>query len=108
MSELDDYGAEFYLGDPSAIGKACAEYRRREPRSGVLADDCAGFPACVHSVDVLHLSRAIAVVTGGPEVRITERHERLPEKRACGSPRFCPWRGSVRSLALLTSFSSTR
>jgi hypothetical protein len=71
VSELDEFGADFYVGDAAMIAEACATWRWRDLRSGVSAEGFVGFPTCVHPLDALQLSEAIAGVTGRPEVELS-------------------------------------
>jgi hypothetical protein len=97
VSELDEYGAEFYLGDPTAIGAACAAWRWHELRTGSLAQGFVGFPDCLHPLDVLHLSRAIADASGRPEVPIDERLREVAGEEGLWSAEVMPepWLCSV-------------
>ena len=73
MSEIDDIGAHFYLGPAPAIAAAATAWRWQELRSGNAGVSFLAFPACVHSLDVLLLSRAIADTTGVAEEAINDR-----------------------------------
>jgi hypothetical protein len=72
MVMIDEYGCEFYAGEAALIVRACAEGRWGELRSGVAADAFVRFPRCVHGLDLLLLSAAIANSTRRPEVVLSE------------------------------------
>ena len=73
MSEIDDVGAQFFLGQAREVGAACMAWRWRDLRTGQASVAYLAFPQCVHSQDLLLLPRAIADVTGLPCVQIDHR-----------------------------------
>jgi hypothetical protein len=72
VSELDDYGCEFYAGDADTIGRACAEWQFKALRDGRGARAFVGFPKCVFPVTFIFLSEAIAQTSGESEVALQE------------------------------------